>query len=120
MVIDENKAESRKPKAALSRESLCRPRFPVSAFGVLPLLAADVDPERVRLLRAQGSLALTILVIVMVGLIALLRIYTRSIRRRWRTPVSGSRMHPLQWQARRWREEFRKRSTPTSNSDSEN
>ena len=92
----------------------------IVAMQIAPALAADENTERVRLLRAQGTLALTILAIVLLGSIGLIRIYTRSVRRRWRTPATASRMHPWQWQARRWREQWRKPSTPSSSNDSEN
>ena len=75
-------------------------------------------PDEAKLLKARGMLALCGIVIIAIAMIAILRLFTHSIRRRWKRAPTASRMSPLQWQARRWRESQRKNSGAGESRDS--
>ncbi|MBL8827296.1 MAG: hypothetical protein JNM18_09940 [Planctomycetaceae bacterium] len=80
------------------------------APGAITLLAQvpESADKPVELIRARGMMAIWGLIILGLMMIVLLRLYTHAIRRRWKKPTGPSRMGPMQWQARRWRETWRK------------
>lgn len=85
------------------------PVWSLGTVGVTLLAQAPAPAEHpAELIRARGMMAIWGLIILGLMMIVLLRLYTHSIRRRWKKPNGPSRMSPLQWQARRWRETWRK------------
>lgn len=82
-------------------------------------MAQEVAGQPAEVVRAKGMMALWGIIILGIAMLAFLRIYTYSVRRRWQRPVKPSRMSPLQWEARRWRESWRNRAKPKESSDSQ-
>lgn len=82
-----------------------------------PALAEPLAAQGPELARARAGLIVLGILVMFIGVLALIRLYSWRLKRRLRQPMQPSRMSPNQWQARRWRDAWLRRVPPRSTDD---